>query len=57
MEVVCLDSYDIFMIGNVFGLCFTRNYISTSNYLEKISDFEFEEDQKQIIDALYYRRI
>lgn len=33
MEVVCLDSYDVFMIGNVSGIIFNRTYISSSNYL------------------------
>ena len=40
MSVVCIDSADIYMIGNIFGMGLNsckilskRTYISSSNYL------------------------
>jgi deoxyribodipyrimidine photolyase-like uncharacterized protein len=41
IEIVSLDSYDVFMVGNISGIIFNRDYISSSNYLMKMSDFTF----------------
>ena len=59
-----IDSYDWVMVPNVYGmsqfadggLMSTKPYISSSNYLKKISDFPKGEWQN-IWDALYWRFI
>ena len=59
-----IDSYDWVMVPNVYGmsqfadggLMSTKPYISSSNYLKKMSDFPNGEWQK-IWDALYWRFI
>ena len=57
IEVVSIDSYDVFMVGNISGIVFKRDYISSSNYLIKMSDYTINEKEKDILDALYYRKI
>ena len=57
IEIVSLDSYDIFMVGNISGIIFNRDYISSSNYLMKMSDFTFTNEEKDLFDALYFRRL
>jgi deoxyribodipyrimidine photolyase-related protein len=59
-----IDSYDWVMVGNVYsmsqyadgGLMTTKPYISGSNYLLKMSDFE-KGDWCEIWDGLYWRFI
>ena len=59
-----IDAYDWVMVPNVYGmsqfadggLMSTKPYISSSNYLKKMSDFPNGEWQK-IWDALYWRFI
>ena len=59
-----IDAYDWVMVPNVYGmsqfsdggLMSTKPYISSSNYLKKMSDFPKGEWQK-IWDALYWRFI
>ena len=54
-----MDSYDWVMVGNVYGMggfsdcCMSRPYISSSNYIEKMSDYS----RSDIFDALFYRFI
>jgi|TARA_B110000238_G_C16077630_1_gene417889 deoxyribodipyrimidine photolyase-related protein len=59
-----IDAYDWVMVPNVYGmsqfadggLMSTKPYISSSNYLKKMSDFP-NGDWQQIWDALYWRFI
>jgi hypothetical protein len=57
MEFPSLDAFDVFMVGNATGFTFGRNYISGSNYLQKMSDFEFSDWEINVLDALYYNRL
>ncbi len=58
-----IDAYDWVMVGNVYGMSgfsdggsiTTKPYISSSNYLIKMSDYSKKEDWCEIIDALYWR--
>ena len=58
-----IDAYDWVMIGNVYGMSqfsdggtiTTKPYISSSNYLLKMSDYSKSEAWCKIIDALYWR--
>lgn len=64
--MICfIDSYEWVMISNVYGMSqyslegismMTRNYISSSRYIKKMSDYEDGEWAK-IWDALYWRSI
>lgn len=45
------------MCGNISGIIFKRSYISSSNYLSKMSNFIINQSDKDILDALYYNRI
>lgn len=62
-----IDSYDVFMIPNVYGMLLygyidkhkhmmTKPYISASNYILKMSDYK-NGDWHYIIDSLYYDKI
>jgi deoxyribodipyrimidine photolyase-related protein len=59
-----IDAYDWVMVPNVYGmsqfadggLMSTKPYISSSNYLKKMSDFP-KGDWQQTWDALYWRFI
>lgn len=58
-----IDAYDWVMVGNVYGMSqfsdggtiTTKPYISSSNYLIKMSDYSKNESWCRIIDALYWR--
>jgi deoxyribodipyrimidine photolyase-related protein len=58
-----IDAYDWVMIGNVYGMSgfsdggsiTTKPYISSSNYLLKMSDYKKSEPWCEIVDALYWR--
>ncbi len=58
-----IDAYDWVMLGNVYGMSqfsdggtiTTKPYISSSNYLIKMSDYSKSESWCKIIDALYWR--
>lgn len=58
-----IDAYDWVMIGNVYGMSgfsdggsiTTKPYISSSNYIIKMSDYKKNEDWSPIVDALYWR--
>ena len=58
-----IDAYDWVMVGNVYGMSgfsdggsiTTKPYISSSNYLLKMSDYDKKEEWCKIIDALYWR--
>ena len=50
MEVCTIDAYEIFMIGNAIGmgngfLTVNRNYISSSNYIKKMSNINITQDE------------
>jgi len=59
MEFSC-DSYDWVMVGNVYGMgYFSTNtmrkpYLSTSNYIIKMSDYKKDGYWDQIWDSLFY---
>ena len=58
-----IDAYDWVMVGNVYGMSgfsdggsiTTKPYISSSNYLLKMSDYSKKEPWCSIVDALYWR--
>lgn len=58
-----IDAYDWVMIGNVYGMSgfsdggsiTTKPYISSSNYIIKMSDYKKNESWCEIMDALYWR--
>jgi deoxyribodipyrimidine photolyase-related protein len=58
-----IDAYDWVMIGNVYGMSgfsdggsiTTKPYISSSNYIIKMSDYKKSEEWSKIVDALYWR--
>lgn len=58
-----IDAYDWVMIGNVYGMSqfsdggsiTTKPYISSSNYLCKMSDYSKNDSWCKIIDGLYWR--
>ena len=58
-----IDAYDWVMVGNVYGMSgfsdggsiTTKPYISSSNYLLKMSDYSKNESWCEILDALYWR--
>ena len=58
-----IDAYDWVMLGNVYGMSgfsdggsiTTKPYISSSNYLLKMSDYNKNESWCAIVDALYWR--
>lgn len=58
-----IDAYDWVMIGNVYGMSgfsdggsiTTKPYISSSNYIIKMSDYKKSESWCEIVDALYWR--
>jgi deoxyribodipyrimidine photolyase-related protein len=62
MEVY-IDAYNWVMYGNVYGMILnrikimTKNYIASSNYIFKMSNFKNIDDWKKIFDALYYNFI
>jgi len=57
-----IDSYNWVMFGNVYGMILNeikimkKNYIASSNYIFKMSDFKNEE-WSNIFDAIYYNYI
>ena len=59
MEFSC-DSYDWVMVGNVYGMgYFSTNtmrkpYLSTSNYILKMSDYKKDGHWNEIWDSLFY---
>ena len=58
-----IDSYDWVMVPNVYGmsqyadggLITTKPYISSSNYILKMSDYKKSEDWCEIWDGLFWR--
>jgi deoxyribodipyrimidine photolyase-related protein len=62
MEVY-IDAYNWVMFGNVYGMVLnkikimTKNYIASSNYIFKMSNFKNIDNWKEIFDALYYHFI
>lgn len=62
MEVY-IDAYNWVMFGNIYGMVLnkikimTKNYIASSNYIFKMSDFKNIDNWKEIFDALYYNFI
>ena len=58
-----IDAYDWVMLGNVYGMSgfsdggsiTTKPYISSSNYIIKMSDYKKSESWCEIVDALYWR--
>ncbi len=58
-----IDAYDWVMVGNVYGMSgfsdggsiTTKPYISSSNYLLKMSDYSKKDDWCKIVDGLYWR--
>lgn len=62
MEVY-IDAYSWVMYGNVYGMVLnrikimTKNYIASSNYIFKMSNFKNINNWKEIFDALYYNYI
>lgn len=60
MEFSC-DSYDWVMIGNIYGMGYfntdtmTRPYLSTSNYITKMSDYKNNGEWNIIWDGLFYK--
>lgn len=58
-----IDAYDWVMVANVYGMSgfsdggsiVTKPYISSSNYLLKMSDYSRKEPWCEIVDALYWR--
>ncbi len=58
-----IDAYDWVMIGNVYGMSgfsdggsiTTKPYISSSNYIIKMSDYKKSEEWSKIVDALYWK--
>jgi deoxyribodipyrimidine photolyase-related protein len=62
MEVY-IDAYNWVMFGNVYGMglnrikIMTKNYIVSSNYIFKMSNFKNINNWKEIFDALYYNFI
>jgi deoxyribodipyrimidine photolyase-related protein len=58
-----IDAYDWVMVGNVYGMSgfsdggsiTTKPYISSSNYIIKMSDYKKSESWCEIVDALYWR--
>ena len=62
MEVF-IDAYSWVMYGNVYGMILnkikimTKNYIASSNYIFKMSNFKNINNWKEIFDALYYNYI
>ena len=58
-----IDAYDWVMVGNVYGMSgfsdggsiTTKPYISSSNYLLKMSDYSKNESWCVILNALYWR--
>jgi deoxyribodipyrimidine photolyase-related protein len=62
MEVY-IDAYNWVMFGNVYGMVLnrikimTKNYLASSNYIFKMSDFKNIDNWKEIFDALYYNFI
>lgn len=58
-----IDAYDWVMVGNVYGMSgfsdggsvTTKPYISSSNYLLKMSDYDKNESWCKILDALYWK--
>jgi deoxyribodipyrimidine photolyase-related protein len=60
--ITCIDSYEWVMVPNVYGMSqyslinismMTRPYISSSNYIKKMSDYK-KEDWYDKWDALYW---
>ena len=60
MEFSC-DSYDWVMIGNVYGMGYfntttmRKPYISTSNYIRNMSNYENDGHWNEIWDAMFYK--
>ncbi len=60
MEFSC-DSYDWVMIGNIYGMGYfntntmRKPYISTSNYIRNMSDYENDGHWNEIWDAMFYK--
>lgn len=58
-----IDAFNWVMYGNVYGMVLnnikimTRNYIASSNYIFKMSDFNDDNNWSNIFDALYYNYI
>ena len=58
-----IDAYSWVMYGNVYGMVLnkikimTKNYIASSNYIFKMSNFKNINNWKEIFDALYYNYI
>jgi deoxyribodipyrimidine photolyase-related protein len=58
-----IDAYSWVMYGNVYGMILnkikimTKNYIASSNYIFKMSNFKNINNWKEIFDALYYNYI
>jgi len=58
-----IDSGNVYMFGNVYGMVLnrikimTRNYIASSNYIFKMSNFKNIDNWKEIFDAMYYNFI
>ncbi|MGM0520025.1 MAG: cryptochrome/photolyase family protein [Campylobacterota bacterium] len=58
-----IDAYDWVMVGNVYamsgfsdgGSLTTKPYISSSNYLIKMSDYSKKDEWCKIVDGLYWR--
>lgn len=62
MEVY-IDAYNWVMFGNVYGMglnkikIMTKNYIASSNYIFKMSNFKNVNNWNEIFNALYYNFI
>ncbi len=60
MEFSC-DSYDWIMIGNIYGMGYfntntmRKPYISTSNYIRNMSNYENDGHWNELWDALFYK--
>jgi len=60
MEFSC-DSYDWVMIGNVYGMGYfntttmRKPYLSTSNYIRNMSNYENDGHWNEIWDAMFYK--
>ena len=58
-----IDAYDWVMVGNVYGMSqfsdggsiTTKPYLSSSNYMIKMSDYKKSEAWCKIVDGLYWR--
>ncbi len=60
MEFAC-DSYDWVMIGNIYGMGYfntntmRKPYISTSNYIRNMSNYENDGHWNEVWDAMFYK--